>query len=69
MHILISECKLNESAAVRCQLTPTAPLCAKFVEIGADKGQAHALPLHTTILSWPNNFAAVAPAQVVLENP
>ena len=32
--------------------------------IATDKGSAHGLPLQTTILSWPNNFAAVAPPQV-----
>ena len=40
------------------------PVCS----IGADrtdKGQAHALPLRTTILSWPNHFAAVAPPLVL----
>ena len=34
--------------------------------IATDKGSAHGLPLQTTILSWPNNFAAVAPPQVAV---
>ena len=32
--------------------------------IATDQGSAHRLPLQTTVLSWPRNFAAVAPPQV-----
>ena len=38
--------------------------CPLDTGIATDKGQAHALPLQTTVFTWDSNYACMAPPQV-----
>ena len=49
---------LHAAYVHRCRSLMRRPVDAG---IATDKDSAHGLPLQTTILSWPRNFAAVAP--------